>query len=78
MTNYDVVKKLVGEIEPVGETQTDAKRYENLKEVINLTESLIAEIGDVARFNIDRHEHSMSQAGKRAHKFFADQGIEDY
>ena len=78
MDVYEVTKKLIGPIEPVGETQTDAKRYENLKDMIDLTESLIAEIGDVARFNKDRHEHSMSQAGKRAHKFFADQGIDDY
>ena len=28
---YKVVKKLIGEIDPIGETQTDDERFENLK-----------------------------------------------
>ncbi len=31
MNNFDVVKKLIGEVRPVGETNTDNARFENLK-----------------------------------------------
>jgi len=31
MTNYDVVQKMLGQIEPVGETNTDNTRFINLK-----------------------------------------------
>lgn len=32
MTNTDVIKKLIGKINTIGETNTDNERFENLKE----------------------------------------------
>jgi len=61
MLDYDVVKKLTGPIEPVGETHTDGHRYENLRGTIELIELLLVDITEVA--------HSMSRAGLRAARF---------
>ncbi|MCK5603190.1 hypothetical protein KAR91_15010 [Candidatus Pacearchaeota archaeon] len=78
MELYDVVKKLIGQVGPVGETHEDNRRFENLKVMTELADSLLTEIADVARHNKDRHEHSMQKAGKHAHSFMAVSGIEDH
>ena len=41
MTNTDVVKKLIGKINPIGETNTDNERFENLKAMCELVNNLI-------------------------------------
>ncbi|GAI86093.1 unnamed protein product, partial [marine sediment metagenome] len=38
---YTVVKKLIGNINPVGETNTDNERFENLKIICELTNKLL-------------------------------------
>ena len=40
MTNYDVVKKLIGEVRPVGETNEDNRRLENLKALCELMDEI--------------------------------------
>ena len=64
----DVVDKLVGKIDPVGETNTDEKRLENLKTMCALVDSLVTDIWYVAQ-NKDRCEYSIKQAGIYAEKF---------
>jgi hypothetical protein len=68
MTNYDVIKKLLGPINPVGETRTDDERFQNLEETIKVVNSLLFDISQVA-VNVDRQEYSMSRAGKTAVQF---------
>jgi len=68
MEIYEVVKKLIGEIEPIGETNEDNKRYKNLEDIIKLTDKLIFDIEGVS-IHKDRHEHSMKCAGKKASGF---------
>ena len=68
MTNYDVVKKLIGEIRPVGETDCDEKRFENLKETVNLVELLLRDIFEVASLS-EQYEYSIKKAGKYAKKY---------
>lgn len=68
MTNYDVVKKLIGPVMPVGESHIDEERYKNLNEMIELVDKLLFDIGQVA-LNKGRFEHSMSKAGKCAADF---------
>ena len=41
MDVYEVVEKLIGPVSPVGETHTDNARFENLKELIELTDRLL-------------------------------------
>ena len=67
MTNYDVVKKLIGKTEPIGESNQDSQRYENLLELIILTSQLIRDIRSAADFS-DRQEFSMKKIGDRANK----------
>jgi hypothetical protein len=74
MTLHEIVKKLVGEIDPVGETNTDNARFENLKTLTNLVDHLLGDIDRVAGKRI-RHEYSMKRAGKFACDFFDQIGI---
>jgi len=65
----EVVKKLIGPIDPVGAAHIDGDRLDNLKKAIALTEELIDGISCVYRENIDRTEWSMAEAGKTAQLF---------
>ena len=71
---YEVVKKLVGEINPVGETRIDDQRFENLKAMTELVDNLLGDIDRVIP-NKDRAEYSMKRAGEFADKFFDKIGI---
>ena len=64
--NGDIIKKLIGKILPIGETNEDEKRLENLKELIELSEFILDEIRYVA-LEKDQPEWSVSLAGKTAH-----------
>ena len=66
---YDVVTKLIGDIDPVGETHTDNKRLENLKALILLTNKLMGDIDRVYRLNKDFHQASMKEASNTAKAF---------
>ena len=65
---YEVVKKLIGSVEPVGATNTDKVRFENLSKHIDLTDALLDDLFKVAN-NFNRPEYSMSRAGKEAQKY---------
>ena len=71
MELYDVVKKLVGSIKPIGETDEDNKRFENLKVMTNLVDKLLFDINCVA-LRKERHEYSMKKAGEYADTFLKD------
>jgi len=68
MEIYDVVKKLIGGIDPVGDSGVDEKKYENLETHIELVYKLLSDLNDVAR-NKDRIEYSIKRAGKKAAYF---------
>lgn len=74
MKIYEIVQRLIGEIEPRGESYTDEERYKNLQEAIELAESLITDIQYVAR-NKECPEYSKQKAGKLADKFLRQTGI---
>ena len=69
MNCYEVINKLIGNIEPVGESHTDEKRLENIKQLTKLVDRLITDISDVARYNKDRQEYSMIEIGQHANSF---------
>lgn len=73
MSMEEVVMKLVGPVDPVGETREDDVRYNNLLSLLGLTESLIAKIEQVGNQS-DRFEYSISRAGKQAKKFLKSTG----
>lgn len=73
MEIVDVVRKLIGAIEPVGETQTDNKRFENLRAMTALVDELLNDLNDVSGCKIC-HEHSKKKAGEFAHGFLKNIG----
>ena len=74
MDIHEIVKKLVGEIEPVGETNIDNARFENLKVMAELIGKLIFDIDELIPLK-DRAEYSINRAGKYADRIFDDLGI---
>ena len=67
----DVVKKLVGNIQPYGASHIDEERFENLKTMCKLVNELVAEIDSVAYENKDRYEFSMKQMADYASNFLS-------
>lgn len=65
---YEVTKKLLGEIDPQGESNIDRERLENLEHSIEVVEKLIDDIIWVSKYK-DRYESSMKTAGMTANKF---------
>lgn len=63
MDIYEVVKKITGPIKPIGEPSKDAQRYENLENLLELTDKLLVDIRRVAR------EHNNRRAGGLAQHF---------
>ena len=64
MDLYDIVMKLVGPVDPVGSSEIDRERMENLKVLLDLTDQLLSAIDLVATLNKNRTEWSMKQAGQ--------------
>ena len=61
-----MVRRLTGEIYPVGETNEDNKRLENLNIFINLTERMIGDISDIEERYKDAYEYSRKKAAETA------------
>lgn len=68
MEIHNVVRKLIGPVDPVGESHTDWGRFENLKEMTEVADCLLHDIVQVA-LQARRHEASVSKAGKFAEKY---------
>lgn len=64
-----IIQRLIGPIEPVGESHTDEARLDNLKAMCAMVNDLVSAIDDVSYRNLDRVEYSMKQAGQYAHDF---------
>lgn len=65
----DVVLRLIGPVDPVGETNADNARFENLKALCELTEELVCIIDEVSYKNKDSYEYSVKRAGEYAFDF---------
>lgn len=71
MELIDVVMKLVGPVDPVGETHTDDKRLDNLVVLRDLTRKLLDRIDAVAETS-GGHMASVKAAKDCASAFLAD------
>lgn len=67
MELIDMVRKLIGPIDPVGETHTDGERFENLKVHCDLVGELMRDIYKTRDYR-DKVEYSMKRAGEFAQK----------
>ena len=65
MNVYEVVKKLIGEIEPVGDSRIDEKRLQNLRTFSAVAEDMLCDLKKVSSFK-GRPEYSVNQSGKFA------------
>jgi hypothetical protein len=78
MELYDVVTKLIGNINPVGMSEVDSERLENLKVMTELVEKLITDIDNVDYRNKDSHEYSVKKAADFASDFLSNKiGIKE-
>ena len=68
MNHYEIVKKLIGPIKPIGNTEIDNERFEYLRETIELVDVLVSEIEYVAGDNT-ANERSIKRAGDFATDF---------
>jgi len=68
----EIVMSLVGNINPIGDTNTDNDRFENLKNLCELVYDLLGEIDEVSYKNKDSHEFSVKRASDYANKFLTD------
>ena len=78
MNIYEIVKKLVGPIHPIGESNTDNDRFENLKVMTELIDQLLANVDDVAYNYENSHQDSMKRASALAIKFQNNMKILDF
>jgi len=72
---YEVVKKLIGPIRPVGETNADNKSFENLKIMGELVKSLVGDIDSVSYDFKDDHQYSVKKAAEYADEILNQLGI---
>lgn len=67
--NYtEIVNKLIGPVEPVGETNTDEHRFKNLQDMCNVAEHLLERIQTVA-LTVSNGQHSVKKAVDYADTF---------
>lgn len=66
---YEVVRKLIGPVRPVGDSSIDEQRFDNLEELTALVDRLLFDIDDIATANTGSHEHSRNKAGKHCADF---------
>ena len=76
MNIHEIVKKLVGEIRPIGDSRVDAERFENLKAMTELVDQLLSDIDNIIPCK-NNYQASIKKAGEFADKFFSRLGIEE-
>ena len=64
-TNTEIVNKLIGRISPVGETNEDNERFDNLKSMCELLEQLFIEVAALKSYQ-NSNQFSVKRAGDYA------------
>ena len=77
MTNYDVVKKLIGDVRPKGDASRDSQILENLKALIELHAKIHKAIDDVAYDFKDDKQGTVKMCCDEANKYLDSLGIAD-
>ena len=66
-----VVRKLIGNTEPYGDSAIDCNRTENLDNLIHVIDGLLRDVEEVAVYK-ERNEFSMQTMGKKADEALTD------
>lgn len=77
MTNYDIVKKIIGDIRPKGCESRDTKILKNLKALIELHAEIHKAIDDVSYDFKDDRQSSVKLCQQEASKYIDSLGIID-
>lgn len=70
MELIDIVDKLIGDIEPVGDTTIDEERFENMKAYCELINEMVSKVDDVAYNNRNSTLASVKKANDYIGDFF--------
>jgi hypothetical protein len=71
MDYYEIITKLIGPIQPVGESNEDSKRLDNLTATTDLIDKLLMDVMNASNVK-DRYEHSMKQIGLQADLYISE------
>lgn len=71
MTHLEIILKLIGQVQPVGETNEDKARFENLKLMCEVADGLLAEISQVSFNGSGHQEASIVRATKYANDYLS-------
>lgn len=73
----EVLEKLIGPIEPAGETHTDNVRLENLKNYIEVLDHLHTEVDRISCEYEKYHQHSIKEMQQMCSKHIKSMGIKN-
>lgn len=73
MTHLEIVRKLIGSIQPAGKSEIDEKRYKNLQEMCILVDALLSDINDIVQYNKHNNQASVKKMVEFAKKFLSEQ-----
>lgn len=76
MDEYEVVCKLIGPIDPVGDVHKDSERLVNLKKFVLLADKMLGKIDSVAYGHNDYHLHSCNEIRIYCREYLDRIGIE--
>lgn len=68
-TAEEIITKLIGPINPVGKSEVDAERFENLKAMCELVNTLVTNIDHVSYHYRNDYETSIKNASEYAGNF---------
>jgi len=77
MELQEILMKLIGPIQPVGDSAIDSGRYENLGTLLDLMAKLHIEVDRISTECKDSPEGSVAKAGKRANAYLEWLGVKD-
>jgi len=67
-STLEIVDQFIGAVHPVGDSSEDDRRYDNLEELISLTDRLITKIEQVAEMR-NYNEASVKRSAELAHNY---------
>lgn len=76
MSITDIFNKLCGKIIPIGETNEDNIRYENIENYYELLCHIISLLKIASEYK-DRQEYSMQKIGKECYEILKELGLEE-
>lgn len=77
MDTYEIIKKLIGPIDPTGRHEVDVERGRNLSTLLHVVNRLMFDINLVARHK-DSHEESVRHLGQKASAFLQELSEADH